>query len=131
MKILKIYALRHSHAIYLLIYRLKLVISNTHKLACMMHYKHLMNLHTKRYCHLHKKGKKGKIGIEVIYDSLQHFLHSYSVYKEEAFDDASDPTSVSIRTLMKLPFWDNFQRNQLLHLANHCQEILLNTGLSW
>ena len=33
-----------------------------------------------------------------VYDALQ------------AFDDASDPTSVSIRTLMKLPFWDNFQR---------------------
>lgn len=28
----------------------------------------------------------------------------------KAFDDASDPTSVSIQTLMKLPFWDNFQR---------------------
>ena len=28
----------------------------------------------------------------------------------QAFDDAADPTSVSITTLMKLPFWDNFQR---------------------
>lgn len=28
----------------------------------------------------------------------------------QAFDDASDPTSVPITTLMKLPFWDNFQR---------------------
>ena len=28
----------------------------------------------------------------------------------QAFDDASDPASVSITTLMKLPFWDNFQR---------------------
>lgn len=28
----------------------------------------------------------------------------------QAFDDATDPTSVSINTLMKLPFWDNFQR---------------------
>lgn len=28
----------------------------------------------------------------------------------KAFDDAADPTSVSIQTLMKLPFWDNFQR---------------------
>ncbi len=28
----------------------------------------------------------------------------------KAFDDATDPTSVSIQTLMKLPFWDNFQR---------------------
>ena len=28
----------------------------------------------------------------------------------KAFDDAADPTSVSIKTLMKLPFWDNFQR---------------------
>ncbi len=27
-----------------------------------------------------------------------------------AFDEATDPTSVSIQTLMKLPFWDNFQR---------------------
>lgn len=27
-----------------------------------------------------------------------------------AFDDATTPTSVSIKTLMKLPFWDNFQR---------------------
>ena len=33
-----------------------------------------------------------------VYDALQ------------AFDDASDPTTVSIQTLMKLPFWDNFQR---------------------
>ena len=34
-----------------------------------------------------------------------------SVYDAlKAFDDASDPTSVSIHTLMKLPFWDNFQR---------------------
>jgi hypothetical protein len=32
-----------------------------------------------------------------VYDALQ------------AFDDASDPTTVSIQTLMKLPFWDNFQ----------------------
>lgn len=28
----------------------------------------------------------------------------------KAFDDASDHNSVSIQTLMKLPFWDNFQR---------------------
>lgn len=28
----------------------------------------------------------------------------------QAFDDAADPSSVSISTLMKLPFWDNFQR---------------------
>ena len=28
----------------------------------------------------------------------------------KAFDDAEDPTNVSLQTLMKLPFWDNFQR---------------------
>ena len=28
----------------------------------------------------------------------------------QAFDDAADPTTVSFKTLMKLPFWDNFQR---------------------
>lgn len=28
----------------------------------------------------------------------------------QAFDDASDSTSVSTKTLMKLPFWDNFQK---------------------
>lgn len=28
----------------------------------------------------------------------------------KAFDDASDPSSVSTKTLMKLPFWDNFQK---------------------
>ena len=28
----------------------------------------------------------------------------------KAFDEATDPTTVSISTLMKLPFWDNFQR---------------------
>lgn len=34
-----------------------------------------------------------------------------SVYDAlKAFDDAEDPTNVSLQTLMKLPFWDNFQR---------------------
>ncbi len=28
----------------------------------------------------------------------------------KAFDDAEDPTNVSLQTLKKLPFWDNFQR---------------------
>lgn len=28
----------------------------------------------------------------------------------KAFDDASDPTTVPINVLMKLPFWDNYQR---------------------
>ena len=28
----------------------------------------------------------------------------------KAFDDAENPTEVPIQTLMKLPFWDNFQR---------------------
>lgn len=28
----------------------------------------------------------------------------------QAFDDATDPSTVSFKTLMKLPFWDNFQR---------------------
>ena len=34
-----------------------------------------------------------------------------SVYDAlRAFDDAEDPANVSLQTLMKLPFWDNFQR---------------------
>ena len=49
----------------------------------------------------------------------------------QAFDDASDPTSVSIKTLIKLPFWDNFQRWKnllvigLLYSADisHCDPI--------
>lgn len=49
----------------------------------------------------------------------------------KAFDDAADPTSVSIKTLMKLPFWDNFQRWKnllvigLLYAADisHCDPV--------
>lgn len=49
----------------------------------------------------------------------------------EAFDEASDPTTVSIQTLMKLPFWDNFQRWKnllaigLLYVADisHCDPV--------
>ncbi len=52
-----------------------------------------------------------------------------------AFDEATDPTSVSIQTLMKLPFWDNFQRWKnlliigLLYSADvsHCDPIANET----
>lgn len=49
----------------------------------------------------------------------------------KAFDDATDPTTVSITTLMKLPFWDNFQKWKnlliigLLYAADisHCNPV--------
>lgn len=53
-------------------------------------------------CHL-------SIDLSVNASSVRH--QSISVLDAlNAFDEAKDPTTVSITTLMKLPFWDNFQR---------------------
>ena len=58
-----------------------------------------------------KKSQSCKIAVDFS-PAANHVKHEQINILDalQAFDDAEDPSSVSIKTLMKLPFWDNFQR---------------------
>lgn len=60
---------------------------------------------------IRKKAESCNLEIDLSPEASDLNHKEISVYDAlKAFDDAEDPTNVSLQTLMKLPFWDNFQR---------------------
>lgn len=81
---------------------------------------------------IRKKAHSCNLEIDLSPEASDVNRREISVYDAlKAFDDAEDPTNVSLQTLMKLPFWDNFQRWKnlliigLLYSADvsHCDPI--------
>ena len=59
---------------------------------------------------IHEKAEACDVAVDFSSENSNEQCPISVIEALQAFDDASDPASVSITTLMKLPFWDNFQR---------------------